>query len=83
VTNFYGLCRFTNLNSAKNFTSLRFMTEEATAVYVSIEKPDEVLDTHMDYLNNGHGDSDNGSKKSASFASIFKENTTKKTMQIS
>ncbi|GJV98652.1 retrovirus-related pol polyprotein from transposon TNT 1-94 [Tanacetum coccineum] len=55
----------------------------ATVVYVSIEKPNKVLDTHIDYLNSGHGDSDNGSKKSASFASIFKENITKKTMQIS
>nr|GEZ41704.1 hypothetical protein [Tanacetum cinerariifolium] len=50
---------------------------------ISIEKSNEVLETHMDCLNNGHGDSNNRSKKMASFATIFKENTTKKIVEIS
>ncbi|GKD26033.1 hypothetical protein Tco_1232247 [Tanacetum coccineum] len=37
----------------------------------------------VDCLNSAHEDSDNGSKKSASFALIFKENTTKKIVQTS
>nr|GEV55671.1 retrovirus-related Pol polyprotein from transposon TNT 1-94 [Tanacetum cinerariifolium] len=37
----------------------------------------------VDCLNSSHGGSDNESHKSASFASIFKENTTKKIVQTS